>query len=347
MKRQELQFLRPPELQATAPPEARGLARDDVRLLVSDPTADSHHGFRQLPEILNPGDLLVVNSSKTLPASLPAWGANGPFVVNLSNNYGNGIWLAEPRWSPAQPGPLSLRRGDRIRIAGIDTHLIAPFPGIERLWFLQPDGDFHSAMARFGDPIRYGYLNGQYPLDWYQTVFAREPGSAEMPSAGRPFSRRVLRALKERQVQLASLVLHTGVSSLEVEAEDLDHHPLYPEAFALPAGTVQAIKRARTRGSRVVAVGTTVVRALAAAWDGKETRATRGFTSLFVNQESELPFLDGLLTGLHDPVTSHLALLTAILPGKRLFTAYAEAVKEGYLWHEFGDSHLLLRQEAR
>jgi S-adenosylmethionine:tRNA ribosyltransferase-isomerase len=344
MKRAELIYDRPLQLQATAPAEARGLPRDYARLMVST-AADKHEHahFFDFARFLNPGDLLVVNDSATLPASLPACNDGlGDFIVNFATDFGNGTWLVEPRWSTSQPGPLPLRPGEDIEIAGLSARLIATYPGLPRLWFAQIDGDVRAAMARTGAPIRYGYVNEAFPLETYQTVFAKNPGSAEMPSAAYPFTERVVNDLRARGVQIAAITLHTGVSSLEVEAEIVEEHPLYPEPFTVSDATAQAVNAAKREGRRVVAVGTTVVRALESAWNGHEVAARHGMTRLYIHPQRGVNVIEGLVTGLHDPVTSHLAMLYTIAGQDLIRAAYEEAVKEGYLWHEFGDSHLIL-----
>ena len=343
MKREELFFERPDSLQATAPPEARGLARDEVRLMVSTAAGHEHTLFRDLPRFLDPGDLLVVNRSATLAASLRAKGPAGAFLLNLATDLGRGLWLAEPRWSESRPGPLPLAPGAVAQAVDVRVHFVTPYPGLPRLWFVRLDGDARAAMACCGRPIRYAYLDRNYALAAYQTLFAAVPGSAEMPSAGRPFTPRVVDALRGRGVELAGVVLHTGVSSLEVEADVVEEHVLSPEPFCVPAGTARAVNAAREAGRRVVAVGTTVVRALESAWDGERVRPSEGMTRIYVHPGRPVHTVDGLLTGFHDPLASHLAMLYAVAGAGRVRSAYAEAVREGYLWHEFGDSHLLLR----
>ena len=342
MMRRDLIFPRPSGLQATAPPEMRGMARDEARLMVSTPSGHAHTQFRRLPDFLRSGDLLVVNHSATLPASLPAEGSPGAFILNLSTNFGHGLWVAEPRWSPARQGPLPLAAGESIRAAGLDARLVRPYPGLPRLWFVQFEGDVDAAMKAHGAPIRYGYVENAYPLDAYQTVFSTVPGSAEMPSAAEPFTPRVVAALRARGIEIAGLVLHTGVSSLEVETERVEDHPLYPEPFQVPRDAGRAVNRARQAERRVIAVGTTVVRALESAWDGAQVRPMKAFTRLYVHPARGVHVVDGLITGLHDPVTSHLAMLYTLASQELIRSAYAEAVVRGYLWHEFGDSHLIL-----
>lgn len=336
-----LEFERPSELAATVPPEARGVGRDGVRLLVTDAAGNCHRSFRDLPGLLEPGDLLVVNESATLPASLPARGGAGEFRLNLSTDYGGGVWLAEPRRDFATPGPVEIRPGIPVRSGPVRFSPIAPYPGIERLWFFRVDGDLPSLLARRGQPIRYGYVPTAFPLPTYQTVFARVPGSAEMPSAGRPFTPRLLNALSRRGVGVAPVVLHAGVSSLESEPGGTAMPPMYPEPFDVPAATADRVNATHEAGRRVVAVGTTVIRALETAWDGCHVVPRRGFTRLVVRPGRPVRAVDGLITGLHDSRTSHLALLFGFAGERRVRAAYREAIRERYLWHEFGDSHLL------
>ncbi len=331
---------RPAEADRT--PEERGLARDEVRLLVTEGSRDDDRRFRDLPSILRPNDLLVVNESATLPAALPARSASGAFWVHLSTRYGPDLWLAEARWSPSRPGPVPAAPHAAFELAGLPARWIAPYPGLPRLSFLQVEGDLPAAMARHGRPIRYGYLAHDHPLSDYQTLFGRVPGSAEMPSAGRPFTPRLVGELSALGVRIASIVLHTGVSSLETDAALPGWSPVYPEPFEVPPATVRAIRETRREGGRVLAVGTTVVRALESAADGCGLRATGGFTQLFLRSGTPLRTVDGLLTGFHAARTTHLELLATFLPEGRLAQAYGRAIERGYLWHEFGDSHLIL-----
>ena len=342
MKSDVLMFNRPNHLEATAPPEHRALTRDGVRLLVTAPDGSIHALFRDLYEFLVPGDLLVVNESETISASLPAEGSLGTFVLNLSTNYGNGLWLAEPRWSSTKPGPLPLKEGEIVWIPGLIGRLLSKYPGLERLWFVQLHGDVNASLADYGTPIRYGYLDQVYPLEAYQTIFARVPGGAEMPSAVRPFTQRTLDSLREKGVDIAAILLHTGVSSLEVDSEELEDQVMYPEPFEVSSATAKAVNDAKNEGHRIIAVGTTVVRALESAWDGEEVQPASGFTKLYIHPDRGVHVVDGLLTRFHDPMASHLAMLYALAGEEMVRSAYTEAVKSGYLWHEFGDSNLIL-----
>ena len=340
----DLDFERPPELQASTPPELRGGGRDDVRLLISTGQGHEHRRFRDLGAALRPGDLLVANRSATLAASLPAEGGFGTFRLNLSTRYAPALWLAEPRWSHAKPGPLPIAAGDSATVAGVRAYFVAPHSGLERLWFVTFETTLEAAIAAHGEPIRYGYLAAPQPLERYQTVFADTPGSAEMPSAGRPFTDTLLADLNAQGVRLATITLHCGVSSLELEVDDLERLTMYAEPFEVPDASARLVNETRSRGGRVIAVGTTVVRALESAWDdtSQRLRGARGFTRRFVRPESRRPVVDGLITGLHDPRASHLALLYAVAGRELVLDGYAQAIERGYLWHEFGDSHLIL-----
>lgn len=350
---QDLRFERPADLVATAPAEQRGLERDGVRLLVTDGEEGTHTHvrFRDLPEFLGPDDLLVGNQSATLPAALASSGPPGEFLLDFCTDYGNGCWLVEPRWNTSEPGPLPLSPGDEIEAGGLTGRVVGAFPLIERLVFVRFDGDVREAMAQSGSPIRYGYVTEAFPLEAYQTYFAAEPGSAEMASAARPFTEQVVERLRAHGVGIATITLHTGVSSLEVEYDQcklgcsgLACNPLYPEPFRVSGVAAAAINRTRQQGGRVVAVGTTVVRALESAWDQTTERVqpADGFTRRFITPETGVAAVDGLLTGLHDPETTHLLMLHAVAGRQLVREGYEEAIDGGYLWHEFGDSHLIL-----
>lgn len=325
---------------ATSPPELNGHERSEVRMLVSRSGALEHRRFPELPGQLRTDDLLVVNESSAWPASLPGTSEFGEFRLNLSTDYGDGIWLAEPRWNAATPGPLPLADGAEFRVGGVRGEVLEEYPGVPRLRFVRFDGDARPLIWRYGEPIRYGYAADRFPLSMYQTVFSRRPGSAEMPSASRPFTRSIVQELRRTGVRLASVVLHTGVSSF-----DADPHPatpvVYPEPFEVPEKTARAIARTRGHGGRVLAIGTTVLRALESAYRGGEVHAAAGFTSLRVDAHQPVRSVDGLLSGFHNSGTSHLAMLEAVLGRRDLERAYSAAIDHGYRWHEFGDTHLM------
>jgi S-adenosylmethionine:tRNA ribosyltransferase-isomerase len=322
-------FELPARLEATEPPPER----DAVRLLAASADGLSHHRFADLPDLLRDGDVLVVNTSATLPAALPAGGAlrlhlSTPLPGAFEDD-GHERWVVELRdgSAPYRGG----RAGERLPLpGGAQAELLAPYLGGDRLWAarLTLPEPLLAYLDHHGEPIRYRHLPEPRPLTDFQTIFALEPGSAEMPSAGRPFSRRILDALAARGVTVAPIVLHCGVSSLE--RGELP----YPERFRVPAATAEAVHAAQ----RVIAVGTTVVRALETTGGD----AGEGWTRHVVTPESGVHVVDGILTGWHEPDASHLLMLEAIGGRELVERSYTAALAHGYLWHEFGDSHLLL-----
>jgi len=327
-------FELPRELEAREPAELRGTGRDDVKLLVTTDDRITHAHFRELPRFLRPGDLLVLNTTATLPAALSAIRDDGDVIaLHISTPLPGGLTVVEPRQAV-------VREGERLMLPGdASITLLAPYRDSARLWVARfaMDLPLRDYLHRFGRPITYSYVGRRFPLDAYQTVYASEPGSAEMPSAGRAFTRPMLACLRRRGVRLAKLVLHAGVASLET------HEPPYEEYFEVPARTADEVRRARERGGRVVAVGTTVVRALESSADrAGRVIASRGWTDLVITPERGVRAVDGLLTGLHEPRATHLAMLEAIAGRAHIERAYAAALERRYLWHEFGDLHLIL-----
>jgi S-adenosylmethionine:tRNA ribosyltransferase-isomerase len=344
-----LDFEVPPELEAAEPAEARGLARDEVRLMVSHYGDDRivHTRFRELPEYLAPGDVLVINTSGTLKAALQVRRGDGaPVELHLSTHLPNGQWVVELR-QPVESGTEALYNassGETLELpAGASALLQAPYAtlseGRVRLWLARlslPEPPL-AYLDRHGFPIRYNYVRAPWPASYYQTVYATEPGSAEMPSAGRAFTPEVITRLVARGVTMAPLLLHTGVASPEA------FEPPYEEYYRVPEATARLVNSARGAGQRIIAVGTTVVRALETVADSHGTvHASEGWTDLVITPTRGLRTVSGLLTGFHEPRASHLAMLAALAGYDHLRPAYAEALRERYLWHEFGDLHLLL-----
>jgi S-adenosylmethionine:tRNA ribosyltransferase-isomerase len=307
----------------------------------------THHGFRELPALLRAGDVLVVNTSRTLPAAVDGLVNGRPVVVHWSTRGDDGRWVVEVR-DPDGHGSTVRRTGDVPGVVvelrgGARLVLAQPLdPAGDRLWVTETTvPDPVAYMRRHGRPIRYGYTERDQPLAAYQTVFAVPsadgPGSAEMPSAGRPFTAALVTELVSRGVQIAPITLHTGVASVE------SHEPPYAERYAVPAATAWQVNAARAAGGRVVAVGTTAVRALESVADERGVvRPGSGWTDLVITPERGVRAVDGLLTGLHEPEASHLLMLRALSGDRLLERVYAEALRGGYLWHEFGDVNLLL-----
>jgi S-adenosylmethionine:tRNA ribosyltransferase-isomerase len=331
-----------------------GAHRDDVRLLVSGEDGHVQHAaFYDLDQFLAPADLVVVNDSATLPAALAATLRSQKLLVHVSSAVPNAskmrlvelrlpVGIGSDPFGHAHPGDtLALAGGGTVALV---TPLHRGAGSLPRLWeaHLALPSDFETYLTEHGRPIRYPYVSAPWPLPCYQTIFARRPGSSEMPSAGRPFSLRVLRRLQRRGVRVGTITLHTGVASLEA-----DEKP-QAEFFAVSSRVASLINRTRERGGRVIGVGTTVVRALESATDGNgRVCPTRGFTDLVITREHHLRVVDALITGLHEPHASHIRILQALAADRIIADAYAAAIDEGYVWHEFGDVHLLWRHEGR
>ncbi|OBJ40369.1 S-adenosylmethionine:tRNA ribosyltransferase-isomerase [Mycobacterium colombiense] len=342
-------FHRAPGSDAFEPPEAHGIARDAVKLLVARPDRVTHARFADLGDHLRPGDLLVVNDSETLPAAVDGRRDGQPIAVHFSTRRAERIWVVELRPAGDAAGHLpDVRPGERIDMPGGGVLVIEssyPQPGISgaRLWSARivVEGDVGSYLARHGRPIRYSYVPRPWPLHYYQTVFARRPGSAEMPSAARPFSTELVTDLVSAGIAIAPITLHAGVSSADAG------EPPVAEPLHVPAATARLVNFTRETGGRVIAVGTTVTRALesAATADGV-VRQVDGWTDLVLRPDRPCRIVDGLVTGWHDAGASHLLLLEAVAGPGLVARAYREAVDHGYLWHEFGDSALLLPGRA-
>jgi S-adenosylmethionine:tRNA ribosyltransferase-isomerase len=347
-----LAFELPTRLEATGPPEQRGLRRDGVRLMVAErqggPLLNAR--FHELPQLLDRRDLLVVNVSATLPASVAGRraGTSGDEPVRV--NFSTPVPGLDQRWWVVEVRGLDGSTPARGRAGGVimlgrdrpeRLELVAPYAGSDRLWVaeLHADGEtVPDLLWRLGEPIRYGYVERRWPLDAYQNVYATTPGSAEMPSAGRPFTPELIAALAEGGIRTAAICLHTGVSSPE------RHEPPFAEPYDVPDETAHLVAATRAAGGRVIAVGTTVVRALeTVVADDGTVHGGAGWTNLVVEPDRELGAVDGLITGWHEPEASHLMMLEAIGGAELLERSYTEAISRGYLWHEFGDSHLILR----
>jgi S-adenosylmethionine:tRNA ribosyltransferase-isomerase len=321
--------------EATLPAERRGATRDAIRMLVTyrSEARHEHHRFYELPDLLDAGDLVVVNESATLPAALRATRTNGePLQLHIGTAIDATLWITEPRGSVAAGETLELES------AGTATMIAPVDPQRPRLWyasFVLPM-PMTAFLAKVGEPIRYDYVKERLPLAAYQTLFARVPGSAEMPSAGRPFTPEVVRKLRRNGIRVAGLTLHCGISSLEKPERP------GPERYVVPPYTANAVNAAHHAGRRVIAIGTTVVRALESSRAGNDAIASSGWTDLIVEPSNPPQIVDGLLSGFHRPEATHIDLLRAFVSEQQLRDAYAHAASESYLCHEFGDVHLIL-----
>ena len=349
-----IEFSLPPELEASAPPEARGLRRDQVRLMVSNYSTDQvrHNRFYHLDKYLDEGDVIAINTSRTRNSALLALREDGTAVeLHLSTHFDDDLWTVEVR-SMDESGKTKhledARENEILSLpAGASATLQGPYISdcmddsrpSETLWLARlkfPD-QVDDYLEQHGFPIRYNYVKEKWPLSFYQTVYATEEGSAEMPSAGRPFTSKLLKRLQAKGIQIAPLILHTGVSNIDT------HEPPYKEFYRVTLETAHMVNQARVSGHRIVAVGTTAIRALETVTNGVgKTHAGEGWTCLVITPQRGLRAVNALITGMHEPDASHLAILEALAGPSHIKLAYDEALRKGYLWHEFGDLHLII-----
>ncbi len=330
---------------AVAPPEITGQGRDDVRLLAIDQRSkirvNTH--FRSIADFFRPGDLLVVNNSAAIPAALPARIAGRAHVLFLAARQGPGRVICELRQDDGAPDWSEVLTGAAVEVldgsgqAASWGRVLRRFHPRSRFWVIETDHDWYALAQTLGQPIRYHYVDRPHPIAAYQTLFSRIPGSSEMPSASRPFTPETMANLFARGVSVAEITLHTSVSSHEIADND-DAPPLVPEWFHIPTATRQLVQEAHREGRSIIALGTTVARALE-TW--ASTDATQGWTTHLITPETPPKLVSGLVTGLHDSFTSHLWLLYAFLPEADLKDAYQDAERWGFRWHEFGDLSLI------
>lgn len=330
---------------ATKPPASR----EDVKLLLirTRTRGLQHRQFKDLAEELLPGDLLVVNDSQMMPGRIPARAQGEDLVLHLAGRLSPHRFLVErrtqeggPDWSHFALGTILTvvdEAGSPISEGTVQQH----FHPKSRIWIVDSNDDWYRIATQHGRPIQYHYVTAEQPLSQYRTLFGSRPGSVEMPSASRPFTGGLMTRLRHRGVEFAPLTLHTTVSSHEVMG-DFEDHPILPEWFHIPRLTARRIAHAKRAGHRVIAVGTTVVRALETRLDQEGLPvAQSGWTTRIVSPDDPPILVDGLITGLHDNFSSHLALLYSFASRDLIRDAYEEASVHQYLWHEFGDLSLI------
>lgn len=343
-----IHFELPGHLSCPQPTELRNVPRDAVRLLVTAGRQGvaEHTTFAYLDRYLRPGDVLVINTSATQPSALPVALPDGRRgIIHLSTRVNEEQWLLEirevvknktHRWKEGHEGMTFLlpERGSITLTKRFyeDRELL-------HLWV----AEFHTSqpperyLAEHALPIKYENLNQHYPLEYYQTFFSFHPGSSEMPSAGRGFTQRLVERLLEKGIVFAPILLHTGVSSLE------ENEAPYPEYLEISPVSAAAINVAKARGKRIVAVGTTAVRAVESAVNTKgKVIPYHGYTDLYIDEDYDMKIVNGLLTGFHEPKASHLHMLQAVAGFEHIDTAYQTAIASNYYWHQFGDLHLIM-----
>lgn len=328
------------------PPEFYGRERDDVKLLTIDRRTGlySSSPFVQLPRFLKTDDLLVFNDSALVPSSVAVFetasGEKG--FLNIGTSRKQGRILVEPRPKSFNrllgTGPIEmviLGGSQRIRLE--ERH-----DAFNRFFWATTELDetnFRQMLYSYGSPVTYDHVPFKLPLEFYKTLYSRNPGSAEFPSASRPFTHRVMAGLRDRGVETCTITLHCNLSPLE-PSEFGQSDALLPEQYTIPPETADTLNEALSSGRRLIAVGTSVVRALESAYRGKIVSGSSQ-TDLFIRPGHEIRSVAGLITGLHDPESSHIEMISAFLDDSVLRSAYSTAASIGYEWHEFGDLSLI------
>lgn len=328
-------FILPHELHAAFPPERRGVRRDHVRMMTIDRKSGKviHDSFNHLADYVKPGDMIVLNNSRTIPAALRATIHSQEIEVRLARCLSETSWEALILLDNVEIGDC-LQFSDELSAVVIDRKRDSP---LLVLRFSISGLSLFQHVYSLGEPIRYEYIEESWDLHYYQNVYGTVPGSVELASAGRAFSWEMLLDLQKRGIQLSYLQLHTGLSYLN------DTDQLSPkdniERYDIPQETMAAVLKTKASGGKVIAVGTTVVRALESA---VSTGISSGETALYIDAAFPLEIVDGIITGFHEPEASHLDMLTAFISPEILFNAYGEAIREKYLWHEFGDINFII-----
>jgi S-adenosylmethionine:tRNA ribosyltransferase-isomerase len=329
----------PSRLNAVTPIELQGFERDDVKLMVLDRENGEceHTRFKKLPDFLNEGDVLVFNNSRTLPASLKGKQGNRNVEVRLSRKIGGNRWDVLIVGDFYQTGePIDFPEGVSGRMKGQGSE--RPLVQVE---FSRGGSELMDFFFKYGEPIRYEYIDEPWPLDYYQNVYGSVPGSVEMASAGRAFTWRLLQALKEKGVGVVFIQLHAGLSYYGNDRWPMPQN--HPEDYHVGSEAVKEILHAKDRGKRIIAVGTTVVRALETVMTQYgQLQPAEGITNVYISGDTHLQIVDGLITGLHEPEASHLDLLKAFISENKLQNAYQTALAKNYKWHEFGDMNIIL-----
>lgn len=320
-----------------------------VRLLVVNGHDTQDSLMERLPDHLETGDLLVVNDAATLPASLPGRDRkNNQLEIRLTTQLDRKVWQAvvfgEGNWltpTEERSSPPRLAEGEEITISrNFSARVISEDRFSERLLNLEfnlSGEELWRHLYQFGKPVQYSYMNDELRLWSVQNVYSSRPWAVEMPSAGHALNWGLLLKLIRKGVQIVPLTHGAGLSS--TGDSKIDKALPLTERFDIPAPTTAAIRKTKANGGRVIAIGTSVVRALESASLG-----FNGFTSLKLGPEYQPKVVDGLLTGTHDVSESHYQLLQAFLPGNRLEKISQRLEENDYLTHEFGDSCLILRE---
>lgn len=329
-----------PETMTGIPQEYTGGRRSDVKLLSIDRSKGSFE-FREFEEIFNllePDDVIVFNNSSTLPAHFRPYDREERRFVDLNIGYHENGLLAEIR-----SRHTNCYSGKRLYFAnGSYISLSRRMRDYGRYWEINPGNgfDLHERSSSEGSYINYDENMQGLPGSVYASEIARIPGSVEYPSASRPFTRSILDRLKNNGIRILEITLHCNLGSLDA-TEFYNKKRLLPEYFSVNEDVADELTYLRRNGSRIIAVGTTVVRALESARNGEKFYPVQGYTDIIIDRHRRTG-IDGLITGMHDPSTSHLLMLSSFVDIELIKASYLAAAESGFAWHEFGDSCIIL-----
>ena len=345
-------FYLPDYLQRPKPTETRGIPRDEIRLMVSNISNNhiEHTIFRNIGEYLRPDDVLVINTTGTLNTPLKAMTKDGISVkVHLSSKQKDNHWAVALRKATENEieNFHTVHQGEFLALdGGGSVEIIQPYCSKNshqqhlQLWEtkIHIEGDLQNYLDENTTPIFPNYIREQYPQSYYQTVFAKEMGSTQLASGGRGFTASLLTRLIAKGIQVVPVLLHIGGG-----IENIGKPGPFEEYYQVSEVTANTINKARKAGKRIIAIGTTVVRALetVANKDGF-IKSGEGKTNKFITPEQGVYAIDGLVTGLQSPKASHLLLIEALTGRQHLEICYQEGIEQSYQWHKFGDVHLIL-----
>lgn len=360
MRVKDFHFDLPEELIAQTPPPIRGSSRMMLLDRATGRFRDDH--FRNLPTILRPGDLLILNDSRVIPARLYATRARGAHTqpnspdptgrieVLLTEHLGDTDWSALVRPSrKVQPGEHLLFHAPGKPEPVLEAEVLTAADFGERTLRFKPVENFHAVLDKIGHMPLPPYIHREdrpEDRDRYQTIYSHEPGSAAAPTAGLHFTSEIITRLKQSGIQIEYITLHVGLGTFQpIHAEDLADIHLHSERYTLPATTAEAINQAQREGRRIIAAGTTTTRTLehcAQQAAGKPLAPHSGETSIFLSPGYEFKIITGLLTNFHLPESTLLMLVSAFATREVVLAAYAHAVQEKYRFFSYGDCMLLL-----
>ncbi|HEV3469645.1 MAG TPA: S-adenosylmethionine:tRNA ribosyltransferase-isomerase [Pyrinomonadaceae bacterium] len=347
MKTSDFQFRVPERLIPLSPPELRGERREDARMVVLHRGRASieHSRFDRLGSYLRAGDVLVVNDTLMVHDQLRGLSSRGPVTLVLFGHHANG-------WHAAVRPAARAARGLVVRVGGGELRAVLVKRTIGDLWLVrfEHDGDFYELLGRYGERNLPLYKPLRERMETYRNVYARVPGSLEIPSAGLHFTEGLLARLARAGVSVVPVTLHIGLTELQqyrhITEEEVEEHRVGAEWYRVKPAAARAINRARGRGGRVVAVGTSVVRTLetvaAQTRAGARVRAGEGWTELYIYPGYRYKAVDAMLTNLHEPRSSHLLLVAAFAGKEFTLDAYRQLVRARYRFDLFGDSMLIL-----